>query len=332
MAAARGRMAAALLAAAALGLAGWWAQRSTADGAGEAGARPASGLAPDASASAHRPSGGPDPRFLAPRSAAELEVLQTDPLLGVGLRDTLETLLQEALDAGPTTDAATLKRRLEGLVDRHFPAAVRERALALAGRYVDYRAALGTVAPPADLSDPKALRASMEERDRLRERFFEPGEATALFGGEAALDRHTLARLEILQDTGRSPQEKARALQAAEDALPAELRAARQAYATPQAVAEQTAALDARQADDATRHAERSARYGAAAADALARLDGEERQWQQRLDQYQQARATQGDGPALQKLREQLFTPEERLRVEGALALRSARPGAAGGG
>ncbi|WP_234385106.1 lipase chaperone family protein [Paracidovorax avenae] len=266
------------------------------------------------------------------RSAAELEVLQTDPLLGAGLRDTLETLLQEALDAGPTTDAATLKRRLAGLVDRHFPAAVRERALALAGRYVDYRAALGTVAPPADLSDPKALRASMEERDRLRERFFEPGEAAALFGGEAALDRHTLARLEILQDTNRSPQEKARALQDAEDALPAELRAARQAYATPQAVAEQTAALDARQADDATRHAERSARYGAAAADALARLDGEERQWQQRLDQYQQARAAQGDGPALQKLREQLFTPEERLCEEGALALRSTRPGAAGGG
>ncbi|AVS75695.1 lipase chaperone, partial [Paracidovorax cattleyae] len=42
MAAARGRMAAALLAAAVPGLAGWWAQRSTADGADGASARAAS--------------------------------------------------------------------------------------------------------------------------------------------------------------------------------------------------------------------------------------------------------------------------------------------------
>ena len=113
-------------------------------------------------------------------------------------------------------------------------------------------------------------------------------------------------------------------MRAAEAALPEPLRAARQASVAHLAAADQTADLNARHADDATRHAERSARYGEAAAQALARRDEEDRQWQRRLDQYQQARAATGEGPALQQLRQQLFTPEERLRVDAALALRGA--------
>ncbi|MDA8455428.1 lipase chaperone [Acidovorax sp. GBBC 3334] len=323
-----GQVGAALCAAAALGVAGWLAAGTPAGGQGTAGSSGSAGLH-TAGATAPRPAAGPDPRFLAPRSAAELALSQADPLLGPTLRDDLEALLQEALEAGATVDPAALKRRLPGLVGRHFAASLRERALLLAGRYVDYRAALGGLQPPTDLNDPQALRASMDARDRLRRACFEPAEYEALFAGEAELDRHTLARLEILQGSASTPGEKAQALRAAEASLPEALRAARASYAAPLAVAEQTASLDARQADDATRHAERSARYGEAAAQALARLDGEERQWQQRLDQYQQARAAQGDGPALQQLQGQLFTPQERLRLEGALALRAARPVAA---
>ena len=44
--------------------------------------------------------------------------------------------------------------------------------------------------------------------------------------------------------------------------------------------------------------------------------------WQQRLAQYDQARAQQGDGPGLQQLRQQLFSEEEQPRIEAALALR----------
>ena len=59
------------------------------------------------------------------------------------------------------------------------------------------------------------------------------------------------------------------------------------------------------------------------AGQALARLDREEQHWQQRLDQYSQARAQQGDGTAaLQQLRQQLFSADEQQRVDAALALR----------
>lgn len=331
-AAGKRRFAAALLAAAVLGAAAWWAAATPEGGAASrAGAGPAA--AGTSAGAGSRPVAGPDPRFLAPRSADQLANAQADPLLGAGLRDRLEALLQEALAEGATTDTATLKARLAGRADRHFGADVRERALALAGRYVDYRAALGRLRPPADLNDPRALRASLEERDLLRQQFFEAGENDALFAGEADLDRFTLARLEIEQAPGRTPEQKAQALRAAEEALPDDLRAARRSYVAQLAVAEQTASLDARNADDATRRAERSARYGEAAADALARLDSEDRQWQQRLDQYQQALSAQGDGPAMQQLRQRLFTPEEQLRLGGALAMRAARnPHGAGGG
>ncbi|MNH47422.1 hypothetical protein D3C79_1106440 [compost metagenome] len=62
----------------------------------------------------------------------------------------------------------------------------------------------------------------------------------------------------------------------------------------------------------------------------MAQLDRDEQHWQQRLDQYSQARAQQGDGAALQQLRQQLFSAEEQQRIDAALALRQLPPAASG--
>ena len=322
MAAIRPRQAMALLVATALAAAVWLTVRDPAGGEPRKGVV----LAPGAMATAANPAtAGPDPRFLSPRPGADAEAPQPPPLLVHGLRDSLEALLLEAMESGATHDPAALKRRLAALVDQHFSAEVRERALDLAQRYVDYRAAVARLKPPAEMANPQAVRASLQARDLLRQHFFASAETEALFGTESVLDQHTLARLDIVGDTARTTDQKTQALRAAEEALPEPLRAARQSYTAHLAAAEQTAALDARNADGATRFAERSARYGATAATALARLDGEEQQWQRRLDLYAQARASQGDGAAGQRLRQQLFSAEEQLRVDAALALRAAR-------
>ena len=92
----------------------------------------------------------------------------------------------------------------------------------------------------------------------------------------------------------------------------------------------QTAAFNASNADERTRYAARSAQYGPAAAQAMAQLDREEQHWNQRLDQYSQARAQQGEGPGLQQLRQQLFSPEEQQRIDAALALRRLNAGSSG--
>nr|WP_279343579.1 lipase secretion chaperone [Variovorax terrae] len=285
-------------------------------GAGLGGAPAAAGLA---TGGAHRPVDA----AMAPRpgrSAAD------DPLLSPTLRQVFEEMLLEAGEAG---DPATLKQRLTALVPGRFPPGLVTRATALIERYVDYRVALGGLAPPADPQDPRALRTLLEARQRVRERHFSPEEYDALFAQEAPLDRYTLARLEIERNAGLTPAQKQAALREAEGELGEAERAARSAAVAHVAVAAQTAAFEAQGTSDSERYAQRRAQYGDDAARQLARLDQEEHDWQARLASYAGAQAAQGSSPEqLQQLRQQLFTPQEQLRVDAALAARRlASPG-----
>ncbi len=248
-----------------------------------------------------------------------------DPLLQHGLRDALEALLHAAGDA---PDPQALKQRLEGLVGQHFPPELATRALALARRYVDYRVALGQLRAPADLTDPRALRDALAARQKVRLQHFDDDEYDALFAQEMTLDQSMLARLEIERNRQLTPEQKRSALQSTEAMLDPAEQALRAEAVVHVGVAQQTAAFNAQGVDDATRHALRSAQHGEEAAQRLARLDREERDWNARLDQYQQAQSGTQDAARLQQLRAQLFSPEEQLRIEGALALR-AQPAAA---
>ena len=305
----------------------WWLGGPAGPGAGDAHTATAGAAAATAVAQVKpSPAQGVDNSFFARRRAISADG-PADPLLVHGLRDTLEALLMEAGDA---SDPATLKQRLTALVNQHFPAALATRALALAERYVDYRVALGSLRAPQDLTDPRALRDALEARHKVRLQFFDDAEYDALFAREADLDRYTLARLEIERNTQLSPEQRAQALQAADNELSAERRAERSAATEHMAAAAQTAAFNASNADERTRYAARSAQYGPAAAQAMAQLDREEQHWNQRLDQYSQARAQQGEGPGLQQLRQQLFSPEEQQRIDAALALRRLNAGSSG--
>ena len=305
----------------------WWLRGPAGPGAGDAHTATAGAAAATAVAQVKpSPAQGVDNSFFARRRAISADG-PADPLLVHGLRDTLEALLMEAGDA---SDPATLKQRLTALVNQHFPAALATRALALAERYVDYRVALGSLRAPQDLTDPRALRDALEARHKVRLQFFDDAEYDALFAREADLDRYTLARLEIERNTQLSPEQRAQALQAADNELSAERRAERSAATQHMTAAAQTAAFNASNADERTRYAARSAQYGPAAAQAMAQLDREEQHWNQRLDQYSQARAQQGEGPGLQQLRQQLFSPEEQQRIDAALALRRLNAGSSG--
>lgn len=249
-----------------------------------------------------------------------------DPLLAHGLRFTFEDLLAQA---GPSSDPAGLKQALAGLIGGRFPPAWSTRALALAERYVDYRVALGGLRAPQDPSDLPALRNALQARQALRSQFFDAAEYLALFAHEDELDRFSLARMEVARNPQLTPEQRTRALLATEQLWRPERRAERQAATAHLAAAAQTAAFDAQHTDIYQRHAARSAAYGQAAAHALARLDREERQWQQRLDLYRQA--GDGDPVAVQQLRQQPLSAQERLRVDAALALRQLQAAASAG-
>lgn len=243
-----------------------------------------------------------------------------DPLLAPGLRDELEAML---LEAGDMPDPQALKRRLAELVARRFGEALSTRALALAERYVDYRVALGELKPPEDATDPRALRDVLQARDALRRQYFDESEFDALFADQQALDRYTLARLEIERNPDLTAEQRRQALAGTETELDPQQRAERAQSVVQEAVGAQTAAFNAAGTDDRTRFAQRSARFGEDAAQRLAQLDAQDRDWNARLDDYARAQASQTDANALAQLRERSFTPQEQLRLDAALALRA---------
>jgi lipase chaperone LimK len=240
--------------------------------------------------------------------------------LNAGLRHRLDALW---LEAGDARTPAELKQRLAAVLARHFAPQDLPRAAQLLDRYVDYRVALGELKPPANASDPRALGDALAARQKLRRQWFAPDEYDALFAREDALDVFTIARLEIMRDGGLTASQKQERLRSAELGLGDTEVAARAAFVQHEAVAAQNASFEANGATDAQRYAQRSASFGDAAAQRLAQLDADERDWQARLSRYAQARSAQTPPPQLQALAQQLFSPEERLRLEAALTLRA---------
>lgn len=250
-----------------------------------------------------------------------------DPLLTADLRHTLELMMLEASIPGNddlAQNPAALKQRLLARVPHHFPADQVARANALVTRYVDYRVALGTLKPPANPNDPDALRTALLARAQLRDRHFTPAEYEALFAKEEALDRYTQTQMDIARQTQLSPAQRQAALQEAERILSPQVQAERADSQRHLAVGAQTAAMDAQGTSERERYTQRSAAFGPDAALRLGQLDSQERDWQARLSEYAAARDAKVGDSALEQLGQRLFSEQERLRIDAALAARSA--------
>lgn len=311
-----GQRAAALVAAAMSVLAaGWW----LASGDAPASATPSAQAASNGTGGAGRSSADTPVMSPTPAPRQDAAGAQADAFLSDDLRFKFEALL---LEAGDAASPSVLKQRMAARLAQHFSAADHARALALLERYVDYRVALGELKAPADAGDPRALRIALEARQRLREKYFDSGELGALFAAEEELDRFTLARLEIERNTALAPAQKQEAVRQAEAELSDAQRSARAGLLAHEALALQTAAFEAQGASPQERYAQRRAQYGDAAASQLALLDSEEKSWQARLEEYATAQKSGASPAQLEQLGQQLFSAEEQLRIEAALAFR----------
>jgi hypothetical protein len=90
-------------------------------------------------------------------------------------------------------------------------------------------------------------------------------------------------------------------------------------------VASQTAAFEAHGTTANERYEQRRAQRSDAAATQRGRLDRGESDWQVRLNDYAGALARKASPEQLQMLHLQLFSQQEQLRVEAALAARPQR-------
>ena len=195
---------------------------------------------------------------------------------------------------------------------KHFGADLATRALALAERFVDYRVAWA-LEPQA--GRPTALRNSLNARERLRERYFAPEEHEALFARESALDRYTLARLEIQHNNGlteeekpahpKTPRQNCRQSSGQTAPMPWPTWAPRYKRKTLKRAAWTIAPLPAAQ-----RHLRHRRRTGPGAP------GWEERAWNQK-DDYAAAKA-HDPGQMQRALRANGCSPQEQLRLEAA--------------
>lgn len=261
----------------------------------------------------------PEPRPLAAPAAP-------DALLSSGLIAVFDQVLSEA----QADSKATLMARAPALLARHLREDWRVRALGLLERYVDMHEALVTLPPPAP-GDPAQLRRSLEAREALRRQYFRPEEIEGLFGDQIRQDRFMTEKLEALANTALTPEQRTAALAQSEQAwLSPEQREVRREAVAHGDVMRQTEALGARGASPQERFAARSEVYGHEVASNLAALDQQNQEWNARIDRY--ARASEAEQA---RLRETLFNDTERLRLNGALAMRAAgarKPTAAGNG
>jgi lipase chaperone LimK len=226
------------------------------------------------------------------------------------------------LSASGEESLEQLRTRIVAEITKRLPAAGARAAIDLLDRYLTYRDQVGALQESGAAAD---LEQRLTQLHVMRQQIFGDANATALFGEEEQVQAVDLQRRRVLSDQTLSPDERERGLDALEQQLPATVRQAR---------SETMAALrlqqDEQQLRDAGGSAEdvralREQRVGAAAAERLDALDRERVQWHQRLDDYGQARQSIEDNPALspdarvqalEALRAERFTPQERLRVE----------------
>ncbi|SFM36898.1 lipase secretion chaperone [Marinobacter zhejiangensis] len=186
--------------------------------------------------------------------------------------------------------------RLERTLSSHLEEPALTQARDLLERYLSYRIeldALAKQAQPVMTSsgfDVVALQQRQETLEGLRQGRFSGTEAEAFFGLEETQDRHMLEYLRISQDSSLSDNERNRALASLEQQLPQALREVRQRVTRNGEVYRQVNQMRAAGASDAEVFQARTHVLGAEAATRLAELDQQRAQWQQRLDDFLQAR------------------------------------------
>lgn len=221
-------------------------------------------------------------------------------------------------------DAAGIRMLVAEDLAQQLPAALVNVALDQFDRYVDYLRRASQLPESGDLVTRLARLAE------LRRAVFGEAAAKAYFGEEEEYAERTVARLAVAEDKTLTAAQRAAALAELDARMPEQQRAAVDAANSASIAAAQTEHLDAAHADAATRDAERTALWGADAAQRLAELDRQRAEWDRRIADYQAARERlplkgRSDAErelAIAQLREQRFAdPTERQRVEALEAV-----------
>jgi lipase chaperone LimK len=227
-------------------------------------------------------------------------------------------------------DSTDIRTLLAAHLVREHGTARAQRVLDVFDRYIGYLAAVSA----AKEGPARDAAGRLDWLADARARHLGPELHAAFYADEERYARYTLERLAVARDPALDADQRARRLADLASALPEDQRRAFDVAGTAALAAELDAQHALIAADAATRHAERSALWGAAAAGRLAELDQAEAAWQARIDAYLAARRavdadatldTAARAAAVDALRRARFDDAEQRRIAsleavGALA------------
>lgn len=267
-----------------------------------------------------------------PRSLAGTEVdgqLEADAAGHLKLTRGVRNVFDYFLSTVGEDSLGNVRTRLVAYITSHLPPTAASEAEALLDHYLAYERDQGQAAEQAGSAATSltldAVSQRFETLQTLRARHFSAAERVAFFADDEALDRYTLARLRVLQDSSLTSAEKARRLSELTTGLPPAMRADLNVADTVQNL--QALAADWRARGGSPQEL-RSAREQLVGPEATARLEALDRQrseWSSKLQSYQaQRKSLLADATlsglqreqALAQLRSRLFSPQEQLRVQ----------------
>jgi lipase chaperone LimK len=203
-------------------------------------------------------------------------------IVGMELKDLFELYLsamgEEELDD-------ILLRIQNALAQQLSPPALEQSYDALK-RFIDYKIELINLEQqPHDnsLSELENIRRQKEILSSLQQEYFSPIESDALFTEEKEYDDFMLEYLAIQQNNNLTSEEKQQQIESLEVSLPADIKAGRDTAMAPANIFLQAETMRAEGKTPEEIYQMRAQSLGSETADALAELDQQRQQWQQRL-------------------------------------------------
>ncbi|SPL72418.1 lipase secretion chaperone [Acinetobacter stercoris] len=240
-------------------------------------------------------------------------------VLSMGIRDCFDYFLSSEGEKTRANLILDIRQYLTGLL----PATAQPYAFQLLDKYIDYLNQLRNLSPVKD-GNIESYRAVSSAVTKLRRQIFTTREADVFFAQEEQYDQYAIAQYAINNDKSLTTEEKAQKSAELLNQQPAELVESMRPIIQFNQLQELTAEIKARGGSEAELYQMRKNLVGEAAAKRLEKVDLQEGQWQQKIDQYLAERdriiANQqniNQQSAINELKSSAFkTPEERLRVE----------------
>lgn len=258
----------------------------------------------------------------------------------------VRNLFDYFLNAVGEEPAEQIVARIRAYIRSHLPASAQAEAQRVLGEYLALREAAEAAqavaeherqdAMPEDEWSASALRERMAALRDLRTRHLSPEVYKAFYADEDLFDEYTIGKFEIMQTPGLTPVEQSRRIAALEDTLPAPLRASIEAVSRHQTLSMLTEQWQHSEGDATALRSIRENIVGAAAADRLEALDAKRANWNRKVEQWLQERATLLANPALEhadrheaveQRRDEIFAASERTRIKAIEHMRDQRSG-----